>query len=374
MNFQWDKLTSVCTDGAPAMTGCNVGFCAQLEQFLGRTLLKYHCIIQQESLCGKSLQMKDVMSVVVKCVNDIRAAALKRREFRQLLNEVDEQYGELLLHTEVRWLSRGKVLARFLAVKDHVHNFLCEKNMLPEKRQKLKDPSWLNNLAFLTDISGHLNTLNKRMQGKQQLVSHLNDQVNSFRQKLQLFRHQLSERCFDNFSALKDRVAIPGNRVNEDFYVDKLDVMIENFEQRFEELDSDKAKHENLLFINPFAVDPGKMHFGVQELIDLQNSATLKARYEKLSVMATGKDLVDFWKAVPVTAFPELRSFNAKFISRFGTTYRCEQAFSTMKFVKSKYRTRLTHAHLEALMKLAVTDLQPRLEDLVKKVQLQGSH
>ena len=43
MNFHWDKLTSVCTDGAPAMTGCNVGFFAQLEQFLGRTLLKYHC-------------------------------------------------------------------------------------------------------------------------------------------------------------------------------------------------------------------------------------------------------------------------------------------------------------------------------------------
>ena len=118
------------------------------------------------------------------------------------------------------------------------------------------------------------------------------------------------------------------------------------------------------------------MDFGVQELIDLQNSAALKARYEKLSVMATGQDLVDLdsGKAVPVTAFPEFRSFSAKFISRFGTTYRCKQTFSTMKFVKSKYRTRLTHAHREALMKLAVTDLQPRLEDLLKKMQLQGSH
>ena len=56
------------------MTGCNFGFCAQLEQFLRRTLLKYHCIIHQESLWGKSLQMKDVTSVVVKCMNDIRAA------------------------------------------------------------------------------------------------------------------------------------------------------------------------------------------------------------------------------------------------------------------------------------------------------------
>ena len=73
-------------------------------------------------------------------------------------------------------------------------------------------------------------------------------------------------------------------------------MMIENFEQRFEELDSDKAKDENLLFINLFAVGPGKMDFGVQELIDLQNSAALKACSEKLSVMATGQDLVDFWK------------------------------------------------------------------------------
>ena len=151
--------------------GCNDGFCGKLEQFAGRTSLKYPCIIYQESLCWKSLQMKNVMSVVVKCVNDIRAAALKKTEFRQLLNGVDKQYGELLLHTEVSWLLLGKVLARFLAVKNHVYNFLIEK-MLLEERQKLKDRSWLYNLAFLADISGQLNTLKKRMQAKQQLVSH----------------------------------------------------------------------------------------------------------------------------------------------------------------------------------------------------------
>ena len=81
--------------------------------------------------------------------------------------------------------------------------------MLRKKRRKLKDRSWLNDLTFLADISGPLNTLKKRMQGKQQLVNYLNDQVNSFRQRLQFFRNQLSERYFDNFSALKDRM---GNR------------------------------------------------------------------------------------------------------------------------------------------------------------------
>ena len=57
-------------------------------------------------------------------------------------------------------------------------------------------------------------------------------------------------------------------------------MMIKNFELRFKELHSDKAKHENLQFIKLFAVDPGKVDFGFQELIDLQNSAALKARYE----------------------------------------------------------------------------------------------
>ena len=50
-------------------------------------------------------------------------------------------------------------------------------------------------------------------------------------------------------------------------------MMIENFEQRLKELNSDKAKHEILLFINPFAVHPAKMDFEFQELIGLQNSA-----------------------------------------------------------------------------------------------------
>ena len=158
--------------------------------------------------------MKNVLSVVMKCVNDIRAEALEKREFRHLLSGVDKQYGELLIHTEVSWLFWGK--ARFLAFADHVNNFLHAKKMLHEERQKFKNRAWLNDLAFLIDISVQLNTLKKRMQGKQQFVSHPYDQANLFRQKLQLFRHQLNERCFDNFTALKDIVAEPG-KLNEAF-------------------------------------------------------------------------------------------------------------------------------------------------------------
>ena len=46
---------------------------ALLERFLGCTFLKYHCIIHQESLCGKVWHLQHVMVPVVKCVNKIRA-------------------------------------------------------------------------------------------------------------------------------------------------------------------------------------------------------------------------------------------------------------------------------------------------------------
>ncbi|CAH1999657.1 unnamed protein product [Acanthoscelides obtectus] len=43
----------------------------------------------------------------------IRAQALQRRLFKTLADEIDCQYGELLLHSEVRWLSRGREQKRF---------------------------------------------------------------------------------------------------------------------------------------------------------------------------------------------------------------------------------------------------------------------
>ena len=89
------------------------------------------------------------MEVVVKCVNKIRAKSLNRREFRQFLEDIGQHYGELLLHCEVRWLSKGMVLSRFWSLKDSVHQFLTEINELSEERKYLLDDEWLNDLAFL---------------------------------------------------------------------------------------------------------------------------------------------------------------------------------------------------------------------------------
>ncbi|CAH2003664.1 unnamed protein product [Acanthoscelides obtectus] len=85
-----------------------------------------HCIVHQESLCGKSLRQINVMKVAVKITNIVRRdnRALTHRKFRDFLAEVDATYGDLLLHTDVRRVSAGKCLQRFFALRKEIPIFL----------------------------------------------------------------------------------------------------------------------------------------------------------------------------------------------------------------------------------------------------------
>lgn len=48
----------------------------------GGDAVKMHCIIHQEALCAKAVQLGGVMNVVVKTINLIRALALNHRGFK----------------------------------------------------------------------------------------------------------------------------------------------------------------------------------------------------------------------------------------------------------------------------------------------------
>ena len=68
MKLPWDKLVGLTTDGAPAMRGQKSGLVGRIwekmrENHAGE-LIVYHCIIHQESLCGKALKMEHVMSTI----------------------------------------------------------------------------------------------------------------------------------------------------------------------------------------------------------------------------------------------------------------------------------------------------------------------
>ena len=68
-------------------------------------------------------------------VNYLRARALKHSTFQAFLEEVNADYKNLVYHTEVRWLSLGRVLQRFVAFKEKVLRFLKNE---PKKFERLE--------------------------------------------------------------------------------------------------------------------------------------------------------------------------------------------------------------------------------------------
>ena len=53
------------------------------------------------------------MDVANKIACSVRARSLQRRLFRAQLEETGAEHTDLLMHTDVRWLSRGTFLERF---------------------------------------------------------------------------------------------------------------------------------------------------------------------------------------------------------------------------------------------------------------------
>ncbi|CAH1995016.1 unnamed protein product [Acanthoscelides obtectus] len=163
----FDKCSCIVNDGAGAMTGTAIGFAGLLKQNSINCPM-VHCIVHQESLCGKSLRQINVMKVAVKITNIGRGGnrALTQRKLREFLAEVDATYGDLLLNTDVRWLSAGKCLQRFFALRKEIPIFLKNevKSDTTELENQMADAQFLADLAFLIDMTFHFNELNLKLQ------------------------------------------------------------------------------------------------------------------------------------------------------------------------------------------------------------------
>lgn len=85
------------------------------------------------------------MHDVIKIVNFIKGHALNTRLFRELCQDGEAEYTDLLYYTEVGWLSRGNVLNRVWTLKTKVEIFMVDqKNILADK---FKNSSWVAYLA-----------------------------------------------------------------------------------------------------------------------------------------------------------------------------------------------------------------------------------
>ncbi|XP_069470005.1 general transcription factor II-I repeat domain-containing protein 2B-like [Ambystoma mexicanum] len=365
-------LVAVTTDGALAMVGRNIGFvalCRRDPDF--PEFRSYHCIIHQQSLCSKVLNYQHVMTVILKIVNSIRARSLQNRLFKSLLDEMDAQYGFLLFHTEVRWLSRGKVLPRFLDLLPEIIVFLEGRG---DQVEQLSNPKWLSELAFLNDLTSKLNALNLELQGQDKTITELIGSVNAFKVKLNLWMTQMEKGILTHFPSL-EKLVRESAVYEKDMYAEHLDLIRKDFEKRF----------SDFLIIEPvatFITNPFMETDVTDTASQIANAFRLSIPDLEMEIITLQADLhlkarsshTEIWAMVQKSKYPLLKQSSQCLLACFGSTYLCESGFSTMKILKSKYRSRLTNTHLNDCMKLAVTHYTANFDKLAENMQCQVSH
>ena len=280
------QVVSITTDGAPAMLGRERGAVARMKED-NPDLIAYHCIIHQSVLCAHlSEEYAEVMNTMMKLINFLRASSShQHRLLREFLKEVDANADDLLLHNNVRWLSKGRVLERFWSIHKEISAFLVQ--LKSQKATQfllfLQDESKMDIVTFLVDITSHLNELNLKLQGKKNSVCDLMTAVRSFQRKLEGFKEDLQGDC-EHFPNVQEQ--IQGER---DFspHVDFMDRLIGNVKRRF---DSFSLGQQLLLIQNPFLITDVRgfskevtqtvmwAHAGSlqMELIDLQANVALR--------------------------------------------------------------------------------------------------
>ena len=92
-------------------------------------------------------------------------------------------------------VKRRKNIETFLCFEKRNIIFSAEEAEATTKQYQiqLSDDKFIGSLAFLTDISNHLNMLNLKLQGKKQFISQLVGHIENFCKKLVLFKASLQK-------------------------------------------------------------------------------------------------------------------------------------------------------------------------------------
>lgn len=331
------KFAGVCTDGANVMTGRHEGFVGQIKKH-GFDVKNFHCIIHQTALASKFMSECPAMKTAEKVINKIRGGhhSLTHRKFVKYLKTKNASSQDLIMFTEVRWLSRGSCLNRLFDLREEVAEFLELEDM--EEFHSFKDLQFILDLAFLADTTAYLNDFICALQGKDQSFYDLFQILLTFKAKLFLLLSEIQSKVFSNFPKTSIILQNTNNITKYEHLVFLFETLFNNFQDRFEDFESMQTHLD--LFQSPFTCNIMNYDFKIQsELIILRSEVKAPEKNE----------IVEFWKKLDMD-FPELKKKSLKFLSYFPSTYTCEQIFSDMKYICSKQRNRMHPAQLKNIL------------------------
>ncbi|KAI6648614.1 Protein ZBED8 isoform X1 [Oopsacas minuta] len=277
------------------------------------------------------------------------------------------EYEVLLYHTEVRWLSRGKILKRLMALRTEVMFFLKEKEC--PLLEYFNSVEFIHGLAYLADIFGNMNEVNLSIQGPEVYIMDAAERLQALLGKLGLWRRRLEVGNYANFSMLEEVLLhdevernkpLSASLQNE--MCEHLDTLQNSFTGYFS---SGDLKVETWI-CNPFSTDVNSIDdsdLAKDDIIDLSTKEMLHCEFDS-------KSLGEFWCSL-TQAYPRLAKRAMKALIPFATSYLCESGFSGLVNIKTKNRNRLDVQHD---MRIALSNIIPEFHLLIEGKQQQSSH
>ncbi|XP_003740214.1 zinc finger BED domain-containing protein 5-like, partial [Galendromus occidentalis] len=362
----WDTCINICTDGAAAMVGHQKGVVGKVKKVSPDTTAS-HCIIHREMLAMRKLpwSLETALTEAVKIVNYIKTRPLQSRLFKIMCDEMGSSHSSLLLHTEVRWLSRGRVLNRLFELRKELMNFsldspfnLCE---------RLRDSQWLKQLAYLADMFNKLNELNLCLQRRSVTIFDVTDRITAMKRKMELWAELISEDRLDFLPTLQDYLRETDETLDESIKHDIHDHLLnlrDSLEKYFPSKSmEDQIAHKWIKNPSSASLDRGLSACQNEELIELQNNSQLKQLFLTTS-------LAKFWASVNDN-FPLLSNLALRTLVPFVSTYLCERGFSAYIATKNKYRNRLD---AEPDMRLQLSNRTPNFAEILSGSRNHPSH
>ena len=225
------NIVACATDGASAMVGRYRGFASLLRQ-KNPHLLIVHCVIHRQHLIAKgfSPRLQNSLAIAIKAINKIKANAKNSRLFRQLCSENDEEFERLLLHTEVRWLSKGESFSRYCKLHEGVVEFLGEESDVTKDVITCRQDT-----SYLADFYEKINTAINKLHGKNITLVQCKSIIRGLINKLELYQQTLNRRDFHHFSRLsKMSDDVTDNHLL--IFVEHLAAVQEDMHARFKDL------------------------------------------------------------------------------------------------------------------------------------------
>ena len=363
-----NNIIACATDGAPALTGRYRGFLAFLKKSAPH-ILTVHCVIHRQHLVAKNLneRLHKSLGIIISAVNKIKCHSLNSRLFRQLCNKNDEEFERLLLHTEVRWLSRGNCLKRFYSLFSTIIQFFRENKLSYLSDQLLACKC---DIAYLTDLFNIFNDQNLQLQGSDVNLIKAKSVICAFIDKLSLFRQNIGRGVlsqFQNLNILKSEPDPDVSILEDDLliYCEHLNSLQFDMKSRYEDLINMEIPD---WLMNPFSdayareTNCAKQ----EELLDLKNNFELKPLFKQ--------SYQDFWLQPAINEkFPKLWEAIKLFFIAFPTTYMAERSFSVVTQLLSKQRNRLQITKRGDL-RLILSNMEPNIKALANKHQIHPSH